>query len=413
MNALVAVSLIRWPTSSRARARSAPLVPVASLVTRRRTIELRDGEAHPCIEIADDEVTVVAGGHAVERFRELEVELVDGAPVGLLALVVDGLRAAGPRPAPPHPKVMRALGPAACEPPDLAVPHVNRQSSLATVVAAAVAVSFTRLVEHDPGVRLGEDPEAVHQARVATRRLRSDLRTLRPLLNQETVHTLRDELKWLGAALGKVRDADVLLERLHADVATLDDADRPGGNVLVKRLERERDQARSELQNALATERYVALLDSLVAFGTSPPTTEDRDRPARKALPRLAARPWRRLRRGVANLSKWPSDDELHQLRIRVKHVRYAAELAAPVVGKTPGRFARRLAALQDELGELHDAAVAERWLRATARRVRAPGPFVAGLLTEKNRERQANGRQRWWRLWRQARRKKLRRWLQ
>jgi CHAD domain-containing protein len=382
------------------------------VVTRRRTLDLRDSRGVRCVEIDDDDVTVTADGHDVEQFRELEVELADGVPTDLLTTVVDALRAAGARAAEPVPKVLHALGPAGREPPDLAVPKLDKRSALVTVVVAAVAAGHARLVEHDPDVRLGGDPEAVHQSRVATRRLRSDLRTLRPLLDQGRVRALRDELRWLGAALGTVRDSDVLLERLQADVAALDEPDQRGGRGLIERLERERERARGELLDVLASERYVALLDSLVAFGASPPLVGGGSRPARKAVPRLAARPWRRLRRAIANLPEPPSNDELHQVRIRVKHGRYAAELAAPVLGTPARRFARVLGALQDELGQLHDAVVAEQWLRTAASDVRAPGPFVAGLLAAKNRARQANGRRDWWALWRQARRKKLRRWL-
>ena len=179
---------------------------------------------------------------------------------------------------------------------------------------------------------------------------------------------LRDELKWLGRELGKVRDADVLLERLHADIASLDDADATGGKLLVRLLEGERETSRNEVLQALASERYVALLDGLVAFAAAPPLADDGDRPARRVLPRLVARPWRRLERMVATLPESPSDEALHQVRIRAKRVRYAAELAAPVVGGPAPRFARALAALQDDLGEVHDAAVAEQWLRVCLR---------------------------------------------
>ena len=75
-------------------------------------------------------------------------------------------------------------------------------------------------------VRIGEDPEGVHQARVATRRLRSHLRTFRKLLEPEWAEPLRDELGWLGDELGGVRDADVLLDRLKSRIAALDDDDR-------------------------------------------------------------------------------------------------------------------------------------------------------------------------------------------
>src|SRR5205814_5216193 len=97
--------------------------------------------------------------------------------------------------------------------------HLRPGSQAGDAVRAAMAAGVARLLRHDPGVRIGDDPEDVHQARVATRRLRPDLRTFRPLLDQARSEALRDELKWLADLLGANRDADVLMERLreHAD----------------------------------------------------------------------------------------------------------------------------------------------------------------------------------------------------
>src|SRR5262245_64665125 len=78
-----------------------------------------------------------------------------------------------------------------------------------------------RLLLHGPGVRLGEDPEELHQMRVATRRVRAFLRAGRPLLDQSWSELLRDELAWLGRALGPARDLDVLIERVAGDAAAL------------------------------------------------------------------------------------------------------------------------------------------------------------------------------------------------
>ncbi len=84
--------------------------------------------------------------------------------------------------------------------PEIAVDDVGRHATAAEVVRHALAASTVRLIRHDAGVRLGSDPEAVHQARVAVRRLRSDLRTFRPLAIREWSDRLRDELRWIGAS---------------------------------------------------------------------------------------------------------------------------------------------------------------------------------------------------------------------
>src|SRR6202040_4295504 len=134
----------------------------------------------------------------------------------------------------PTPKVVRALGPRALAPADVVPAKVGARSTAGDVVQAAVAASVARLLSHDPGVRIGEDPEDVHQARVATRRLRSDLRTIRPLLDPEWAAALREELGWIAGVLGAVRDTDVLLEHLQADVRRLDVSDAAAGAAVLQ-----------------------------------------------------------------------------------------------------------------------------------------------------------------------------------
>jgi hypothetical protein len=90
------------------------------------------------------------------------------------------LRAAGCRAEPPVPKVIRVLGPRASGPPDVIVPYIGADATVDMLLRYATARSVAQILRHDPGVRLGEDPEEVHQFRVATRRLRSDLRTFAP-----------------------------------------------------------------------------------------------------------------------------------------------------------------------------------------------------------------------------------------
>src|SRR4029077_17095437 len=108
-------------------------------------------------------------------------------------------------------------GDAADAPPDVAEERrVKGDGTVADLVRAAILRSLRQLVAYDPAIRLSDDPESVHKARVATRRLRSDLRTFRPVLEREWSEPLRAELQWLGRALGKVRDADVLLDALAA-----------------------------------------------------------------------------------------------------------------------------------------------------------------------------------------------------
>ncbi len=142
---------------------------------------------------------------------------------------------------------------------------VDESSSISEVVRAAIAHGYLRLVAHDLGVRLDEDPEDVHQARVATRRLRSDLRTFRAYLPDDWALDIRAELGWLAEALGRARDADVLFERLHGQVDSLDQRDAEAAGALLGRLVAEQGDAREALLKVLDTDRYGALLDRLAA----------------------------------------------------------------------------------------------------------------------------------------------------
>jgi CHAD domain-containing protein len=417
----------------RAYARMATLVPIARLRTDRMRSQVRDADGRCMVEIDDDEVSVLVPGangrgrRIAARFREIEIELGPAGTIAVLDLVVDRFRAAGAGPPDPTPKVVRALGPLAVEPPELVVPPVGPRSPTEDVVRAALANGVERLMAHDPGVRLGDDPEDVHQARVATRRLRSDLRTFRELLDPEWTAAQRAELGWLAGLLGAVRDADVLLDRLRSEVATLDPADARPAAALLRRLVLEREAARVELLAALDSPRYAETLDTLVQAAREPrfvtetpadsPVAEQvttATEPARDVVPRLVKRPWRHLRKAVTDLDPDPPDEALHRVRILAKRCRYAAEAAIPVAGKDARRFADAVGALQTVLGDCNDAVVAERWLRTAV----AKGPatrgtaVVAGQLIAAERARAADCRKAWRAVWRRTSTKRMRSWL-
>jgi CHAD domain-containing protein len=396
----------------RAHVRSEALAPVARLVTRRQRVELRDAAGVAAVEVADDEVSVLDGRRLAARFREVEVELLGDAPPSLLDLVVERLRSAGAGAPDPVPKVVRALGSQAVSPPDVAVTDIGGGADVADMVKAAIAAGAARLIRHDPGVRLGDDPEDVHQARVATRRLRSDLRTFGRLLDAEWITPLRDELKWLGAAFGGVRDTDVLDERLRRQAAQLPAADAKGVAALLRRLSLGRDEHRAEMLADLEGDRYLRLLDALVAAAAAPRLLPEADAPAKEAAPELVRRPWSHLEKAVEALADDDSDDALHQVRIRAKRCRYAAEAVAPVVGKQATRLATAVAQVQTVLGDWHDAVVAEEWLRAAVQGGNAAKALAAGQLIAVERAEAAELRASWRPSWKKASSKKLREWL-
>jgi CHAD domain-containing protein len=398
----------------RAYARSAPLEAVARLKTRRTGVELVIDDTSVA-EVVDDEVSVYHGRRLASRFREVEVEVEDDAPDDLMDAVVDRLQRAGAGAPDGTPKVVRALGPRALAPPDLARISVGPGSTMADVVRAAINSGAARMIAHDPGVRLGEDPEDVHQARVGTRRLRSDLRTFRPLLDAEWVADLRAEAGWFAGLLGVVRDAEVLIERLEGQARQLAPEDAAGVEAVVARLACERETGRDRLLDAMSAPRYLELLDRLTAAAAQPafPDSDLAHKPAAEVLPGLVRKPWRRLRRAVKALSPVPPDEELHAVRILAKHTRYAAEAAAAVMGKRASAFAAAVAGVQTVLGDHQDACVTEAWLRdhvpetASAREAMLVGQLI-GLQRAEAAARRAD----WPAAWRRADDKRLRDWL-
>ena len=402
----------------RAYARSRPLVPVARLQTGRTPIEIRGPDGGPLAEITDDRVAAYdEHGQRTGGFREVEVEIrAEGRAGGrLLRAAVGRLRAAGCRAEPPIPKMIRALGPRASGPPDVVVPSIGGDATVGALIRYATARSVAQMLRHDPGVRLGGDPEDVHQFRVATRRLRSDLRTFAPLLESEPVSELSGRLRLLGARAGAARDTDVLTARLRARADLLPDQDDAGAGQLIRRLDDQAREARTALLQTLASPGYDQLLDTLVSIAAQPPIAAEppglAGRPAAAVVAGLIRRPWRRLKRAARALRKYSPDTQWHAVRIRAKRCRYAAEAVAPVCGHQAGRFAAAIAAVQAILGDHQDTVVAEAWLRGAGAAV-SPGCVAAGELIAAERQERARLRSRWPKIWKRAQAKKLRRWL-
>ena len=282
----------------------------------------------------------------------------------------------------------------------------------AALVQRAVQASVLRLAAHDDGARTGADVEDVHQARVATRRLRSDLRTFAPVLDRDAVRPVVDELRWLGGCLGAVRDTDVLLLRFEAAASQLTEDDQPAARRAFTALHRQAEAGRRELVAALDSERYTALSGALDNLAHDLPVTEDASLDAAEIVPGLVRRPWKRLEAAVDALAPEPPDEALHEVRILAKRTRYAAEAAIPVFGKQAARFAEGVEAVQEVLGQHQDAVVAEAWLRQSAGGLDVPTALAAGQLIAMQRHDAAARRREWPGTWKAAAPRKHRKWL-
>jgi len=397
----------------RAFIRSAELRPQTRLKTVRSGFELHDSEGRLLAEVLDDEVSVLEGRRLAARFRELEIEISEAMPPELLDVLVERLQRAGAGAPDTTPKYIRALGPRASHAPEVPLPKLASGASAGDVVRRAIAASVIRLIQHDPVMRLDADPEGVHQARVATRRLRSDLRTFQSLVDPVWASALRDELGWLAEILGSVRDGDVMLERMRERAAELPESNSRGVTRVLETLEASRDEAHAELLATLSSDRYLSLLDRLVHAANAPSLLLEADLPAPAVLPVLVRRPWRSLAKRVKALGDVPTDEELHNIRIKTKRVRYASEAVAPLVGSQARAFATAAAVLQEVLGDLNDAVVAESWLRDWARRSRSlHGIFAAGELAGLERAAGQRSRARWEKAWKELKSPKLRSWM-
>lgn len=360
-----------------------PLQQVVVLRTERSPsmIRIPDGA---CVELVDDTVSVMDGDTAVAVFRELEVEATDDdASRALLHEVVQRLQTAGALVGATS-KAASALGPRAAAPPDVRIGPMPGPNGLA---ADALRVMLATHVKHlllaDVAVRR-ELPDAVHQMRVAARRLRSVLATFQTLFDREWSAGLREDLKWLASELGAIRDAEVLQERLDEHAETLPADFRSGTlRAIDAVLTRRRDAAQSGAIAALRSDRHDFVIQDLVDAANTPRFTDQAYRTCREALPPSLAKTWRTLERSVNRLELTTPSSHWHAARIKAKRARYAAEALSPIFGKKIERLANRLSDVTEILGSHQDAHVAQQFLLEVVPSADGSTGFGLGLLFE------------------------------
>jgi CHAD domain-containing protein len=405
---------------ARSAARGAPVAPVVRLRTMRSVYRLTgtdaDGAEVTLAEVSDDRVVAQGMGLGLEilAWREIEVELVDGG-AEVLDAVERLLRRAGAVPSSSASKLARALG-RRRQAGDRSRP--TRRSRAGEVVGAHIREQVQRMVEHDPRVRLDE-PDAVHQMRVASRQLRSVLGAYHPLFDREVTDPIRDELKWLAGVLGAARDAEVMHERLRALVAAEPD-DLVLGPVLARidgELSARYRDAHTEVIEALDGERYLVLLRALDALVDAPPLADAARGKAADVIPRRVQRTWVRVRDAAAAAEAAEPehrDEALHEVRKAAKRARYASEAVTAVFGSDATAFAAKMKAVQGVLGDQHDSVVTRAELLAMAGRAFLAGEngFTFGRL---HAHEEAEGEElagTYAGVWSGAARKKYRRWL-
>jgi CHAD domain-containing protein len=287
--------------------------------------------------------------------------------------------------------------------------------STATVLQSALAAGLEWLRVNAPRAHDG-DVEGVHHLRVTTRRLRSTLELFSDMTSPAWTDDLSAELKWLGEMLGEVRDLDVLRTRLKESAG-----DAAGTGVLsplLDDLEARWRSASDALRNALGGERFRQLESRLVDAAAHVPLRDDISDSPESVLSGPVARAWKNAKRGGRALSLDDPAEDFHEVRKRVKRVRYAAEGVAdflePDEARSARRFARAAKRVQDVLGAHQDAVVAGFEIRKAAAAHPELGPFnfAAGRLHEREERAAVDARARFFDEWRELDRKKLVAWM-
>ncbi|CAM5250014.1 CYTH and CHAD domain-containing protein [Streptomyces narbonensis] len=390
----------------RSRVRDGEVVPVVRLRSARDVRHLQAADGTLLAELSIDTVHAerLPGG-AEAAWTEIEVELADdtegtdGADEALLDAIEKRLRKADIRPSSAPSKLSRALketstdgdtaSGGALAPTGASAPGgAPAPGTAGHAVLAYVREQAEAIVALDPAVRR-DLPDAVHQLRVACRRMRSAFKTYRKVLDRDVTDPVGAELKWLAGELGVARDQEVLTERLRGRIDALPRPLRLGpvrGRLRTWSAAHARSGRRRVLA-ALDSARYLALLDTLDELLADPPLRKAAGRDARKVLARAVLKDHDRLTARVGRARALDPGRELdvalHEARKAAKRARYAADAAAPTLGKPARRFAKRVKSVQSLLGEHQDAVVAREALRELADQAHAAGEtaFTWGLL--------------------------------
>lgn len=315
------------------------------------------------IELALDRGWITAAGQR-EAISEIEIELISGETSELFAFALTLAERVAVFPAPLSKAdrgyalfLQTPLSPARATPVSLSVEMTPREAFRAIALAC-----LDHLQRNHAAALASDDPEYIHQMRVALRRLRAALRLFRPLLPTDFEARLMPLVRELMTPLGKARDVDVLLAEIaHPVLAAL--PDEPRLAALVGVITERRHALRREAMRLLGAPRYGTIVLSMLALvhGISAPAEAASTDGAPASLSQFAHQRLRRLRKKALDLARQADaakPETLHALRIGIKRLRYAQEFFAPLAArKATRRLLDRLAALQETLGQINDLA--------------------------------------------------------
>jgi len=348
------------------------LLEQVQIRTSRRRYRVISPEAAE-IELVFDTSTFALRGlqkpRRVQKLEELEAEILNGpeeALQSLSALLSDRFHYLPSKASKFEVAIERfKITIPSKRPPEGLRPHFDDRLDLA--VRKILTYQFQRFCEQLPGVQHDVDTEFVHQARVATRRMRSALRLFREAIPENAATYLGGELKWLGGMFGAVRDLDVFLSNLSRFKKQIESFPTKKKRAFEDWIEKHRRAPLKALCQALESPRYRNFERRLVQFLERPLPVRPR--------PSLALRPVREVAPVIIN-EKFDAvveqgrallgDSKLkqyHLLRIQMKRLRYASEFMATAYGDALDAFIERAVEIQDCLGELQDTVFTRKFI--------------------------------------------------
>ena len=359
-----------------------PLVPVAAFQGRRRLLRLElDGKPPVEAELLEGQLRGVAADSPACRLRLRGAPGALGAACQALAEAVR-LRVPQATLAADALRVARGIKP----PPRLGPPLVPAGAGLSDAIALTIGHLLAVMLHWSGPAAVGQTPEAVHQMRVAIRRLRSALSVFRAPAACPEVDALHPALRDLAALLGAARDWDVFLEGAGATVAAaMPEEQRLAG--MLSAAQRRRDAAYARLRDAFSGPAWRELQLELACAaalrpwerGSDPAQQETLRLPISEHAALILAQRRRRVQKRAKGLRTLPIT-ALHDLRKDCKKLRYAADILVHQFAEADAkRFNKRLAALQEALGALNDGAVAAELMASLGRGARG---YAAGVVT-------------------------------
>jgi triphosphatase len=348
-----------------------PLFEVRTL--RRPFLVIEGDDALAEITLDDTQFFACPGGHQLraEPMHRVELEQVANGGLARAASLMDEMRrgcrliaardskfGTGLRLAGFTPEHALNFGDVSFEP----------EGSATDFALASARRQFAEFLWYEPGTRLGEDPEALHQMRVASRRLVTGLGDFASAL-PASFATLRAELDAIVEPLGRLRDLDVQRDMLVQQREAATEGTATAFAPVIDAMDEERAAARADLLRHLDTPRYRAFVSAMAAALRVPELMTGVPEHAHELAERVVRSRYRTFQRRGVRLKPGSEATAYHAVRRRARRLRYALDTTAPLFGRRGTRMLNAVRDVQDVLGAHQDADVAAVWLRGLSRK--------------------------------------------